>query len=195
MIRLPAHLASLLAELADAGRRHDEAEPVHARRLLNLEWPAAEALHLLVRLAGCRRLLEIGTSNGFSTLWLAAALPVEGSLVSIDRDGGKQALARANLERAGLAGRVTLLEGEADALVPGLEGRFDGVFFDADRVSAPGQLGLLLPRLTPGAVIFTDNVLSHPDQVAAYVDLINGDDRFDAVTLPVGKGLHVAVLR
>ena len=196
MIRLPAAIETILTELAEFGRRHDEAETEHSRRLLNLEWPAAETLHLLVRLSGRRRVLEIGTSNGFSTLWLAAALPATGaSLVSIERDREKQKQARFNLERAGLADKVTLLEGEASAVIAALEGPFDCVFFDADRVSAPAQLGLLLPKLAAGAAIFTDNVLSHPAQVAAYLDLVANDPRFDAVTLPVGKGLHMAVLR
>lgn len=196
MIRLSASTLTLLSEIAEFGRRHDAQEPEHSRRFLNLEWPTAEALYLMIRL-GCRRnILEIGTSNGFSTIWLAAALPADdGRVISIDRNGDKQKLARSNLERAGLAGRVTMLNGEASELVAMLEGPFDCIFFDADRVSASQQLDVLMPKLAPGAAIFTDNVLSHPDQVAAYLGRMEDDTRFDSVTLPIGKGLHVAVLR
>lgn len=195
MIQLPATLERILRDLAESGRVHDAAEPRHDRRRLNLEWATAEALFLLVRMAGCRSLLEIGTSNGFSTLWLAAALGSgdDGRLVTLDRDPGKTEQARHNLQRAGLDARVRLLVGQATALVAGLDGPFDGVFFDADRVSAPEQLALLLPRLTGNAVLFADNALSHPAEIAGYLEAVERSGQFDTTLLPVGKGLHVAV--
>ena len=81
----------------------------------------------------------------------------------------KHALADVNLRRAGLRDAVELIAGDAPEIVGRLPGPFDGVFFDADRTSAPGQLALLLPKLTPDAMLLADNVRSHPDQIAAYL--------------------------
>jgi predicted O-methyltransferase YrrM len=195
MIHLPLPIEARLKELAEFGRVHDAAESRHDRRLLNLDWPTAEALFLMVRMAGRRSILEIGTSNGFSTLWLAAALPAQGEarLVTIDREPAKTGQARANLEQAGLAGRVQFLVGQATPLVDGLDGPFDCVFFDADRVSAPEQFALLLPKLTADALLFADNALSHPVEIAGYLQSVERSGQFHTTLLPVGKGLHVAV--
>ncbi|HLO68469.1 MAG TPA: class I SAM-dependent methyltransferase [Holophaga sp.] len=196
MIALPAPLEALLRRLLADGRAHDAATQVHAERFLNLEWETAETLFLLLRAAGRRRVLEIGTSNGFSTLWLAQALEATGgTVVSIDRDAGRQAQAAAHLAEAGLAHRATLLHGPATDVVRGLEGTFDAVFFDADRVSAPDQGALLLPRLAPDALLLADNALSHPQEIQGYLDWVDATGLFDARILPVGKGLHVAVRR
>jgi len=197
MIDLPPRTRAVLRELAEAGAAHDAATERREEKCLNLEWPTAEALYLAVRLAKRRRVLEIGTSNGFSAIWLASALESlgAGELISIERNPEKRAEARANLDKAGLAGRVTLFQGEATPLVAALEGVFDCVFFDADRVSAPEQLALLMPRLTPDALLLADNALSHPGEIAGYLAAVEASGEFDTTILPVGKGLHVAVRR
>lgn len=197
MIHLPPAVAIVLRELESFGAANDAAESHRERKMLNLDWPAAEILHLAVRQSRRRRILEIGTSNGFSAIWLAAALPADGtgSLISIDRDPDKLAAAARNLERAGLLDRVTLMEGEASDVVAGLEGPFDCVFFDADRISAPDQLARLLPKLAPDASLFADNVLSHPGEIEGYLAAVEECGLFDSVVLPVGKGLAIAVRR
>jgi predicted O-methyltransferase YrrM len=186
-------LRGLLDELLAAGREHDAGEAVHARRLLNLEAETAQLMAILVRNGRRTRVLEIGTSNGYSAIWLAWALrPLGGHLVSIERDGAKQAEAEANLRRAGLRDLVTLRQGEATEVVAGLEGPFDCVFFDADRRSALEQLRLLLPTLTPDALLLCDNVLSHPGEVAEYLAAVEALPGFQHVVVPIGKGLSVA---
>lgn len=185
----------VLRDLEDFGRENDAREGDRARKMLNLERETAELLHILVRGGRRRRVLEIGTSNGVSTLWLAAALRATGAtdpLLSIERDPGKSAQAAANLERAGLAGHVRLLVGDATDTVAGLPGPFDCVFFDADRWSAPDQLRLLLPKLEPDCILLADNALSHPQEIAGYIAAVEALPDFAAMTFAVGKGLHVA---
>ena len=185
----------VLATLEAPGLAHDQGAADHALRLLNLERPTAEALLLLLRATGRRRVLEVGTSNGVSALWIASALrdlPDAAPLVTLERDAERHAQAVSNLARAGLSGRVRPLLGDATALVATLPGPFDCVFFDADRVSAPAQLALLLPRLTPDCLLLADNALSHPGELAPYVAAVARLPGFVATTLPVGKGLHVA---
>jgi len=142
---------------------------------------------------GRKRLLEIGTSNGYSTIWLAwAAAQTGGRLTSIELHPGRQERADENLRRAGLRGLVDLKLGDATELVGEFSGPFDLVFFDADRLSAPAQLELLVPKLCPDVMLLADNVLSHPKEIAAYLKVLEGLDGFDCLVVPVGKGLSIA---
>jgi predicted O-methyltransferase YrrM len=185
--------SQLLAELEAEGRQHDARETEHARRRLHLEPDTARLLDVLVRAARRTAVLEIGTSNGYSTIWLASAmLATGGRVTSVERDAAKQAEARANLRRAGLLDAVELRLGDATEIVTGLEGPFDCVFFDADRTSAPEQLALLLPKLTADVLLLADNVLSHPDEIAGYLAAVGSLLGFACLTVPTGKGLSIA---
>ena len=186
-------LRELLAELEAFGQENDAREADRSRKMLNLEPDTAQLMSILVRSSQCQRLLEIGTSNGYSTIWLAwAAQATNGYVISIERDADKQAQADVNLQRAGLRDRVNLLLGDATEIAATLAGPFDFVFFDADRLSAPDQLALLLPKLTAHALVLADNVLSHPDQIAPYLAAINALPDFDHMIVPTGKGLSLA---
>jgi predicted O-methyltransferase YrrM len=190
---MPEDLRSLLEEIDAWGRAHDASEVDHGLKMLNLEPETAQLVSLMARAARRTRVLEVGTSNGYSTLWLAWSMSLSGGrVVSIERNEAKRSMAARNLDRAGLRSLVDLRLGEADDVIDGLEGPFDLVFFDADRVGAAGQLRRLLPRLTPDALVLADNVLSHPDQVAGYLSALAGLVEFDSMVVPVGKGLSVA---
>jgi predicted O-methyltransferase YrrM len=192
--KLDPKLAELLSEMERFGVENDQRETDRKRKMLNLEPETAALLHILVRATGRHSILEIGTSNGYSTIWLAHALRSsnQARFVSIERNHEKLERARQNLERAGLRNFVTLLEGEASATVKTLEGPFDCVFFDADRISAPQQLEILMPKLRPDVLLLADNVLSHPAEIAGYLNAVAGLAGFSSVTLPVGKGLNIA---
>jgi predicted O-methyltransferase YrrM len=190
---MDAALRTLLAELEASGRDNDARQPDRARKMLNLDPDTAQLLGILVRSGRYTRLLEVGTSNGYSTIWLAwATRPVGGRVVSIDASADKHALADANLRRAGLRAAVELRTGDATVVIAALPGPFDFVFFDADRHSAPAQLELLLPRLAPGALVAADNALSHPDEIAPYLAAVRAHPGFDHLVVPVGKGLSLA---
>ncbi|MDA4120403.1 MAG: O-methyltransferase [Thaumarchaeota archaeon] len=186
-------LRNLLKQLEEHGQTHDAAEAEHSRRLLNLEPDTAELVSILARSSGAKRVLEIGTSNGYSTIWLAASIgPFGGHIISIDRSHDKQKMAWENLSKAGLLQYVDLRCGDATELVRELPGPFDFVFFDADRKSAPAQLTLLLPKLAPSALILADNVLSHPAEIADYLAMVNSLKQLQHVVVPLGKGLSIA---
>jgi predicted O-methyltransferase YrrM len=190
---MDTEIRTLLNELEVFGREHDQREPEHSKKMLNLEPDTAHLISVLVRSSQRRHLLEIGTSNGYSTIWLAwAARATDGRVTSIDRDASKHTMADTNLRRAGLRDRVDLVLGDATEVIARLPGQFDLVFFDADRTSAPAQLQLLEPRLLPGALVLADNALSHPDQIKDYLAAIQALPNFDHVIVPVGKGLSIA---
>lgn len=192
MVR-PTDIRVFLMELYEAGQKNDAETEERSKKMLNLEPDTAQFLHLFIRSSRRTRILEIGTSNGYSTIWLAWAAPVTGGqVISIDRDPQKQGQAEVNLQRAGLCDVVDLKCGDATQIVAGLPGPFDCVFFDADRHSAPEQLSLLLPKLTPDVLLLADNVLSHPQEMAAYLSAVEALPFFDEVILPIGKGLSIA---
>ncbi|MBK1623258.1 O-methyltransferase [Afifella marina] len=120
-------------------------------------------LHLLARMAGAKRILEIGTLGGYSTIWLARALPDDGRLVSLEAAEEHAVVARANIVRAGLAEKVEIRVAPALEILPRLveEGQepFDFIFIDADKPNNPAYLTWALKLSRPGTVILGDNVV------------------------------------
>jgi predicted O-methyltransferase YrrM len=186
-------LIELLAAMERQGRENDDQQADRARKMLNLEPETAQLLRILARTAKATRVLEIGTSNGYSTICLASVVAeTGGKIVSIERNQDKQSMARANLVRAGLSDYVDLRLGEATAIVGELAGPFDFVFFDGDRTSAPEQVRRLVPKLAPAVLILADNALSHPAEIARYLSEVAGLEGFEHMVVPVGKGLSLA---
>ena len=186
-------LLRLLQEIEDHGRENDARATERPHMMLNLDPASAQLLSILVRASGVTRGIEIGTSNAYSTIWLAWSLaPAGGRLVSIDRNPDKHALARENLRRAGLLDPVELRTGDAAEIARQLTGPFDLVFLDADRRKFPEQIQILLPKLAPKALVIADNVLSHPEEIAEYLKLVSSLPDFQHTTVPVGKGLSIA---
>ena len=116
-------------------------------------------LHLLARSHGVRSILEIGTMAGYSTIWLARALPADGRLVTLEINPDYAAIAQANIERAGLANVVEIQVGPAIETLAKLSGPFDLVFIDADKINNPAYLEWALRLTKPGSLIIIDNVV------------------------------------
>jgi predicted O-methyltransferase YrrM len=168
-------------------------------------------LHLLARLCGARRILEVGTLGGYSALWLARALPADGTLVTLEANPHHADVARANLAAAGLASKVSVLVGPALETLATVEGPFDLTFVDADKPSYPAYLDRAIRLSRPGAAIVLDNVVRQgailgdalDDNARGTVDaltLLGSDPRVDATALQmVGHkgwdGFALAVVR
>ena len=153
-------LDAALAASAAAGLPAINVSPTHGK-----------LLHLLARLRGARRILEIGTLGGYSAIWLARALPPDGRLITLEAVAKHVEVARANIQRAGLSDRVDLRLGKALETLPALvaEAPFDLVFIDADKQSNPDYVAWALKLTAPGSVIILDNVV-RSGAVAAQVD-------------------------
>jgi predicted O-methyltransferase YrrM len=188
-------LTALLDELHRYGVSHDADKPDRLDRLRNLEPDTAALLAVLVRATGARKLLELGTSNGYSTLWLADAVrAVGGKLVSVEIDPERSAQAARNLDRAGLRAVVELrIQDAADALKESPDSAWDMIFLDAERPAYPGYWPSLVRALRPGGLIAVDNVLSHADQVADFRALVTADPRVSEALAPTGAGALLVV--
>jgi predicted O-methyltransferase YrrM len=186
-------LREFLEQLQREGLENDARETERSRMMLNLEPQAAQLVSILVRASGVSRALEFGTSNGYSTIWLAWSLaPAGGRIVTVDRNPAKHVLARENLRRAGFLDVVDLRTGDVIEIVRDLGGPFDLVFLDADRRKFPEVMRALLPKIEKRALVIADNVLSHPEEIAEYLKLISVLPDFQHTTVPVGKGLSIA---
>jgi predicted O-methyltransferase YrrM len=128
---------------------------------INVSPNEGKLLYLLAKIAGARRILEIGLLGGYSALWLASALPPDGTLVSLELNADFAAVARKNLQRAGLLSKIEIRVGDARQLLAQMprEPAFDVVFIDADKESYPAYLDHALKLTHPGSLILADNVL------------------------------------
>ena len=194
---MDAKREALVDRLYQEGLRHDEAEPDRLRRYRNLEPDAAALLAMLVRAIAARSVLEIGTSNGYSTIWLADAVTWTGGRVtSVDNDPSVLAVADQNLIDAGVRGVVDLVTADGGAhLASAADATVDFLFLDAERPEYAGWWPHPRRVLRPGGVLCVDNVLSHPDEVAPLVRLIGADPELASTTVAVGKGELLAVRR
>ncbi len=188
-------LLTILDELHRHGAEHDAGKADRLERLRNIEPDSAQVLSVLVRAASARRLLEIGTSNGYSTLWLADAMrSVGGRLVSVDVDAQRSAQAARNLERAGLGEWVELrVQNAAVTLRETPDSALDMILLDAERPAYAGYWPELRRVLRPGGLLAVDNVLSHADQVEQFRALVRADERFTEAVVPSGAGLLLVV--
>jgi len=138
-------------------------------------------LNLLARIHGARNILEIGTLGGYSTIWLARALPARGRLITLEADAKHAAVATANIAKAGFAKQVDLRLGKAIDTLPVLEaegrGPFDLVFIDADKASIPDYFTWTLKLSRPGTLIVIDNVIRD----GAVIEAANADPNVQGV--------------
>jgi predicted O-methyltransferase YrrM len=188
-------LRAVLDELHRYGTAHDAGLADRLERLRNLEPDTARVLSVLVQALAARRLLELGTSNGYSTLWLADAVrSVGGRLVTVDLDATRSAQAALNLDRVGLRELVELrVEDAAVTLRDTPDSVFDMIFLDAERSAYAGYWPDLVRALRPGGLLAVDNVLSHADQVADFCELVRADARVSEAVVPTGAGLLLVV--
>jgi predicted O-methyltransferase YrrM len=188
-------LLKFLQNLYTDGEAHDRAQPDRLLKRRNLEPDTADLLSMVVRIASARTVVEIGTSNGYSTIWLAdAAGDTGGAVVSVDTaslDEARNNLAAADTVQPGLATRVEFLQDDGGAYLARLaDGSVDLLFLDSERVEYPGWWPHPARILRPAGVLAIDNVLSHADEVAPFLKLLDRD--FAGTTVAVGKGLYLA---
>ncbi|GAA1814704.1 O-methyltransferase [Agromyces neolithicus] len=181
-------LTAAVADTAAAGLPAIEVTPL-----------SGKLLHLLARMSGARRVLEVGTLGGFSTIWLARGIPDDGRVVTLELEQKHADVARTNLERAGVSQKVEIVVGRAAETLPRIAERddepFDLVFIDADKESNTIYIDWAIRLGHPGTVIVVDNVgrmgeVANPDTTDPMVvgtklglEMLGADPRVDATAL------------
>lgn len=178
------HLRAALADNAAAGLPAHDVSPLQGKMLA-----------LFARIVGAKRILEIGTLGGYSTIWLARSLPHGGRLVTIERDKAHAAVAGRNIDRAGLAPLVDLCVGDALDVLPTLSGPFDLIFIDADKPNNPHYIRWALALSRPGTIIIGDNIVRgggvlnvrsddpNVQGVRTFLDILGGEAGVDATAI------------
>jgi predicted O-methyltransferase YrrM len=182
-------------DLTAAAEQHDAGQADRLDRWRVLEPDAGRLLWFLTQTVQARRIIEVGTSRGVSTLWLAdAARATGGHVLSLDTDAAAQDEARRSLTAAGLAGYVEFRVGDGGTALAELpDGSVDLLFLDAERTEYPGWWPHPVRVLRPGGVLIADNALSHPAEIAPLRELLEGDSGLVTTLVPVGKGELVAL--
>ena len=172
-------------------------------------------LYLLTKMGGASRVLEIGTLGGYSTTWMARAVPHGGMITSLELDQKHADVARKNVERAGVGSRVTIHVGPAEATLQRLIDEhvptFDLIFIDADKPGYPRYLDLSLQLSRPGTVVIADNLIRDGEVLAAspadenaraasaFNAILAADPRLESIIIPVlGKkvdGMSISIVR
>jgi predicted O-methyltransferase YrrM len=198
MIRaVDATVQRIIDDLTRAAEEHDAGQADRLDRWRVLEPDAGRFLWFLVQAVRARSIVEVGTSRGVSTLWLAeAARATGGHVVSVDTDADAQAHARRTVQGAGLADVVTFRVQDGGAALAGLgDGELDLLFLDAERTEYPGWWPHPSRVLRPGGVLVADNATSHPEEIAPLRALVEADPALVTTTIGVGKGELLALRR
>lgn len=165
-----------------------------SQRMFAIGPEAGRLLNLLARSIETPRILEIGTSFGYSGLWLAeAARSRGGHVLTLESEAHKSDHARQEAEAAGLSGWITHRTGDAVALIPALEGPFDMIFLDLWKDLYVPCLDAFAPKLAPGALVVADNMgRGGGEGTRAYGERLRSDTRFSTVMVPVGSGMEIS---
>ena len=183
--RVEAVLERLYEE--DAAQR--AANLPSSQRTRNVERETGRWLALLVRAMNARQLLEIGSSNGVSTIWLAAAARLNGGKVTgTEILPERAAEANRNLAAAGLDAVARVVAGDARATVASLPGPFDLVFIDAEKDDYVDHFEAVIDRVRSGGLILADNVVSH--DLSAYQAMLRARSDVETVTIPIDRGVE-----
>ena len=194
---MDATVRRILDELCLAAERHDATRSNRLDRWRVLDPDAGRFLWFLAQAVKARAIVEVGTSRGVSTLWLAdAARSTGGHVLSLDIDGAAQEDARRTVAKAGLTDHVSFrVEDGGTALARVADETVDLLFLDAERTEYSSWWPHPVRVLRAGGVLAVDNALSHPEEVAPLRELLEQDGRSETTTVGVGKGELMALRR
>lgn len=198
LFTLATHVPPSVANAMEAVSQRVKRYPAHIQRLLDEMdaegyqfWSVprkdGEFLHFLIKATRSRNILEVGTSHGFSAIWMGLALEETGGrITTIEIDKERYNLARKHVSEAGLSQRITCIKGDAHAEVVRLDGPFDFVFLDADKEGQLDYFNKLYPKkLVPGGILTVHNAIRQASSMKDYLEMIRKHPDFDTVTLSV----------
>ena len=188
---MKGHRRELLARLWEEGRKFDAEQQDRLDRRRNLEPESAELLNILVRSLAPTAVLELGTSNGFSAIWIAEALESSGgTLLTVDNHPGRAAEATKNLVDADVADRVDQRVADAaDVLAEQPDASWGFVFLDAERTHYVNYWPEVDRILAPGGLLVVDNCISHANEVWDFRALVGACRNYRQALVPIGAGL------
>ena len=187
-------LLDVLAEIERRDEKERQQGLPPAQRIRALDPASAKLLSLLALSKKARHIVEVGSGVGYSTLWLAYAASVTGGKVTTcEIEAAKADETRAHVARAGLAGYVDVLTGDAREVLRRREEPVDFLFIDGAKGQYETFFDVVYKRMGVGATIVADNVVSHADELADYVTYVQNHPNLESVTVPMGRGFEITV--
>jgi predicted O-methyltransferase YrrM len=172
---------------------HEIEESSKKGQFWNVPFTTANFLHMLVKAVGAKKVLEIGTSNGYSGIYLAEALSGQGGvLYTVESHRERFLLAQENFQKSGLAPFIQQIFGHAPEILTELPGDFDLVFIDATKMEYKSYLEVLLPKVRRGGLIVADNALSHGEEMRDYFEFLEKLAGVESVLLPFDNGVFLS---
>jgi predicted O-methyltransferase YrrM len=186
---MDAQIEQVLRSLEEEDARDRVDGTSRKLRLRAVTPEAGRFLHLIVKLISAQRILEVGTSGGYSTIWLASAARETGATVTtLEIDPAKIERARRSLSAAGLDDIVAIIEGDANVTVQKTLGLFEFIFLDVEKELYDGLLDPLVDKLRPGGVLIADNLLSHANDLATFKEHAEAHPDLECQLVPIQKG-------
>ena len=174
----------------------------HDKRMLAITKDTGIFYNLLLRIHKPKKILEIGTSFGYSTLWFADAMSKNSKIITIEKNPKKIKFAKDNFHKAGVANRIEIKEGIArDVLIQlsksklKTQEQFDFIFIDADKEEYPFYFDICLPMLKKNGIIAADNIIfpkRFKKYIKKYLNHINGVKSVQSITVPIGNGQEIS---
>jgi predicted O-methyltransferase YrrM len=191
---LTESLQELLSELEQFGASNDNNITDRPRRMLNITRDTGAFLSVLIRATNAQHVLEIGTSNGYSTLWLAdASNAIGGKVTTVEFSEYKFNLAAQNFNRSNLSSTIKQIQGDAGNVLSEAENNsYDLIFLDSERSEYLSWWPDLKRVIRPGGLLVVDNAISHSHEMAPFISLVESDQDFVTSLVPVGKGEYLA---
>ena len=187
-------LFDVLTELEARDQQERAQKLPSEERIKALHPDSAKLLSMLAISNKAKNIVEIGTSAGYSTLWLAYAASITGGkVVTCEIDPARADEARANLVKANMADYVEVLVGDARELLRHREEAIDLVFIDAVKEQYETYFDVIYKRLDVGSMVVADNVISQEDELLDYVTYVQNHPNLESVTVPIGRGLEITV--
>ncbi len=199
------NIRSVLKKLEERSKleKSEKIQASHDERMLAISSETGEFFNILLKAIKAKKILEIGMSVGFSTLWFAdAILSNNGKIITIEENRNKIAMAKKNFEEAGVSAQIEIQEGKALQILHKLatsesdQQEFDFVFLDADKENNIEYFDLVLPLVRIGGIIATDNIL-YPEkfrpEMKKFTEYIKSKPNVQTMTLDLGNGEEISI--
>ncbi len=182
----------LMTRIELLGIENDNNVSDRSRKYLNITRDTGELFSVLVKLVNPKNILEVGMSNGYSTLWFASSIAENGCVTTIERNKQKIESAKQNFYESGLDAKIDIIAGDATEILPSLDRCFDIVFLDSDRDIYEPLLKDIIRLTASGGLIIFDNAVSHQSEFNVVMDYFKENSGFTCCLLTVGKGEFLA---
>ncbi len=187
------NLEALLKNLEEQGKENDAREIGREDKLLNITRDTGEFISTLIKASNSSSILEIGTSNGYSTLWLASSINDGGKVKTVEISAKKVDMARRNFESAKLQNKIDLICSDFIDFMKSNQEQYDLVFLDSDRTKYISIENEIISSIKSGGLLICDNAISHSYELKPFITKIKSNSIFTCSTVPVGKGEFIAV--